>query len=146
MITPPRSAEQGFTLIEIMIAVAIVAILASVGLPAYQDYVMRSRLIDATNSLSTMRARMEQHFQDNRTYLTSGAIAAPCLTTETAGTFNVSCTAANLTATTYTITAQGTGSTSSFTYTIDQNGTQRTTASYWGVTSNNCWVTKRTGC
>ncbi|MCH8856823.1 MAG: prepilin-type N-terminal cleavage/methylation domain-containing protein, partial [Proteobacteria bacterium] len=60
---PAHSASaQGFTLIEVMITVAIVAILAAVALPQYRDYVTRSRLADASTGLSTVRAQMERYF------------------------------------------------------------------------------------
>jgi prepilin-type N-terminal cleavage/methylation domain-containing protein len=137
---------RGFTLIELMITVAIIAILARIALPAYSDYVTRGRLVDATNSLSELRAKMEQHFQDNRTYQTSGTFTAPCLTSVTAGSFAVVCATADVTASAYTITATGSGTTNGFVFTIDQNGTQKTTGlpSGWGsYPQTGCWVQRK---
>ena len=68
-----RSAT-GFTLIEVMITVAIIAILAAVAIPSYTDYITRSKIQEATSSLLAMRTKMEQYFQDQRTYV--GACAA----------------------------------------------------------------------
>src|SRR6266851_5361113 len=65
-----RSAT-GFTLIEVMITVAIVAILAAVAIPSYTDYITRSKIQEATTTLLAQRTKMEQYFQDQRTY--SGA-------------------------------------------------------------------------
>ena len=63
-----KLAVAGFTLIEIMITVAVIAIIAAVALPSYFDYVTRSRLVEARANLADMRTRMEQFFLDNRTY------------------------------------------------------------------------------
>lgn len=132
----------GFTLIELMITVVIIGILAAVALPSYNDYILRSRLSEATNELSAMRARMEQHYQDNRTYASSGSFTAPCLSEVSAGLFTVGCNAGDVTSSTYTITATGSGIAAAFTYTLNQNGTRATTASKWGKTSTSAWLMK----
>ena len=62
-------ADRGFTLIELMITVAVVAILAAGALPTYSAYVMRANVTDAAKGLSEMRLKMEQYFQDQRTYV-----------------------------------------------------------------------------
>ena len=53
--------QRGFTLIEVMVTVAIVGILSMIAYPSYRDYVLRGHLVDATNGLSTVRAQMERH-------------------------------------------------------------------------------------
>jgi len=138
--------QSGFTLIEMMITVAIAAILAAVALPAYTDYVKRGRISQATNNLSSMRVKLEQYFQDNRTYVgacASGTVAPLPATDD----FTYSC--PTLTATTFTVQATGvtTGSMNGFTYTIDQANAKSTTAlpSGWGTAPVSCWVIKKGG-
>ncbi len=150
-----RRAHLGFTLIEVMIVVAIVAILAAIALPAYSDYILRGRLVDGTNGLAAFRANMERYYQDNRTYAAittvTPNIVPPCdasipVADRTVGTFVISC-VGNPTATGYTLQAAGSGPTNGFDFRIDQRGDQRTEAvgvSGWGtVPAVGCWLVKR---
>jgi type IV pilus assembly protein PilE len=141
-----RRAAAGFTLIELMMTVAIAAILASVAIPMYRDYVLRSRIIDATSKLSDFRVRMEQYFMDNRTYADGAncGVANPTDTGDAA--FTIAC--AGATATTYTATASGKASKgmSDFAYTIIQSGVKETTGLPAGWTDTaGCWVTRKDG-
>ena len=144
--------QHGFSLIELMIAVVIVGILASIAIPNYSSYMIRSRIPEATAGLGDIRVRMEQFFQDNRTYPVDG-----CATSATAtklgvaagDSFAFTCVA---TATTYTVTATGAGPMAGFVYTLNQtNGRtsvfsgKAVTAGYVTPSTNNCWVTKAGG-
>jgi prepilin-type N-terminal cleavage/methylation domain len=150
----PQHRERGFTLIEVMITVAIVAILAAIALPSYSTYVQRSKIIEATSNLSDMRTRLEQYFLDNRQYpgacIAAAAGAAPVgkiYLPATMKYFNVTC--AFPTAQTYTITAGGVSSESmsGFSYTIDQTNTHKTTGlpTGWSGTGSTCWVIRKDG-
>jgi type IV pilus assembly protein PilE len=133
--------QQGFTLIEVMITVAIIGILTMVAYPSYRDYLVRGQLVEASNGLATVRAQMERHFQDNRTYATVGAFTTPCAAaaaTRTFGNFVVSCTAAP-TDTTFTLQAVGSGAANGFTFTVTQQDVRATTAAPTG------WSTCATG-
>ncbi|MBI3716282.1 MAG: prepilin-type N-terminal cleavage/methylation domain-containing protein [Betaproteobacteria bacterium] len=145
---------SGFTLIEIMIVLAIVGILGAFAVPAYSDYMRRSRLTEAFSWMSSYRISMEQYFQDNRSYQNGGNCGviptAPGKPTGTAVSeyFTYSCSAT--TSTTYTATAVGNspGSMAGFNYTITQDGTKATLAvsNSWPATTNaNCWVVKKDG-
>ncbi len=139
----PSSQQAGFTLVELMVTVAIVAILAALAYPSYRNYVLRGQLVDATNGLSALRANMERYFQDNRTYQSTGAFVSPCLNASNVGSFTLSC-SAGPTATTYTLKAAGSGSTAGFVFTIDQNGNQATTitgVSGWSSCTS-AWIVK----
>jgi type IV pilus assembly protein PilE len=63
-----RNAEKGFTLIEMMITVAIVAILAAIAYPSYMEYVMRSRRVEGQNLLNDAAARQERYRAQNSKY------------------------------------------------------------------------------
>ena len=134
--------RSGFSLIELMVTVAIAGILAAVALPSYSDYVTRGKIPEATSNLAMKRVQMEQYFQDNKTYA-----SAPACTSDTASSqfFTFSCAAA-ATATAYTLQAVGTGTMTGFTYTVDQSNTKVTSAVPTGWTANaTCWITKKGG-
>jgi type IV pilus assembly protein PilE len=143
--TAVRFSSKGFTLIEMMVVVAIIAILAAIALPAYSDYVKRSKIIQATTALSDGRTRMEQYFLDNRTYVGG---CAPMLTIAqaTATAFVLTCT--NEAVATYTITATGApakGMDALFVYTVDQ-ANAKTSAGPSGWAGNAaCWATRKDG-
>jgi len=143
-----RVVAKGFTLVELMIVVAIIAILAAIAIPLYSDYVLRGKLVDGMNGLTFVRTKMEQFYQDNRTYATTGTYTSPCLdaANQTWGTFSLSCPAP--TASTYTLTVTGSGMTTDFVYTIDQSNTKATTKTpaKWGsVISSTCWISRKGG-
>ena len=138
-------ASPGFTLIELMVTVAIIAILAAVAIPMYKDYVTRGALADASTGLAALRADMERYYQDNRSYAAVNGFTPPCAATGNSvafGTFTISCKSA--TAATYTLQAVGSKASLGFTFTVDQNDTRATAAAPAGW--NTCatkWLMKK---
>jgi len=137
-----RNESAGFTLIEVMVVVVVIGILTMVALPSYNDYIIRSRIAEATSALADGRVKMEQFFQDNKTY--EGGTCPPA--TES---FTYNC--SDLTNTTYTITASGRAGSNvaAFSFSIDQANTRQTisTKSGWSSVTlpQNCWITKAGG-
>jgi type IV pilus assembly protein PilE len=155
----------GFTLIELMITVAIVAILTAIAYPSYRNYVIRGQLVSATQGLSAVQANMERYFQDNRTYMAANGFNPPCSTATTYGTFTVSCpgtltnapssgplsTGSTLTATSFQLEATGTGSTNGFYFFLDYQSNAASTVTSPPAPSGwtNCttgWETKAGQC
>ncbi len=149
--SPKRQARAGFTLIEVMIVVAIVAILSAVAIPSYQDHVRRGRMTEAFTLLADFRARMEQYYQDNKNY---GVNA--CADDATANNWNgfadgeffaIDCRLTNA-GQGFTLTATGEAGTltAGYDYTIDNDGNRQTTQFKGAAVAANCWLTKSTSC
>lgn len=139
---------KGFTLIEVMVVVAIIAILASVALPSYENYVRRGKIVDATAGLSQHRVQMEQFFQDNRNYGTAGAACSPAVPVSDYFTFT--CTVGNPN-TTFITTASSkagrmTASANSYVYTINETNTKATTAFPGKSGTASCWLVRGSEC
>ena len=142
--------HSGFTLIEVMVTIAIVAILAAIALPAYNNYLTRGKVVEATTNLLQMRTKMEQFWQDNRTYIgacVAGTVAPlPGSPPGTLKYFQVSC--SNLGLSTYTVRADGQGNDlAGMSYTIDEANARKTLSvpAGWTMPTGNCWAVKKSG-
>ena len=146
-----RTSVGGFTLIELMIVVAIIGIIAAIAIPNYTDYIKRANINEAVAGLSDLRLKMEQRYQDNRFYNADGSAGdTTCggvTPSGTAKSFTFACTSSN-SGQAYVWTATGTSSMAGFVYTVDQAGTRGTTisgVSDWDGTSASCWITNKGG-
>ena len=136
-----------------MITVAIIGILAAVALPSYRDYVRRGQLPEAFTSLADYRIKLEQYFQDYKSYGTTnggacangaGAPAWNNFVPQGAKNFTFSCVTS---VTGYTLTATGSnGVAVGHVYTVDETNRQATTQFKGSAVTKNCWLVKGSEC
>jgi type IV pilus assembly protein PilE len=130
--------QWGFTLVELMIVVVIVAILASIAYPSYQRYVLRSHRAEGQALLGEAAARQERFYTQNNSFASTAA--ALNMTSYIANLQYYNFVISNVTATSYTLTAttksSQTADSECLSLTLDQAGTRSNTGTGIGTT---CW-------
>jgi type IV pilus assembly protein PilE len=136
-LTPEANSQAGFTLIEMMVAAVVLAILAAVALPAYTSYINKSRARSAGADLAALALNMENRYQLQLSYpvyaantAATNAIFSAWSPTQ-ASHFSYTMVS---TASTYTLTATGKGSSANCTLTLN-NVNARAASSACGFTT-----------
>ena len=133
--------NRGFTLLELMIVIGLLAILAVIALPSYSEYVVRTKLRSGTEGLSSFRSVLEQAYQDTRSYR-DDADSACRIATYPTDNFSLTCAATSdvlFTLTASSLADVGLGNAGSYVFTINQDGATKTTKFKGGSVNLDYW-------
>jgi type IV pilus assembly protein PilE len=140
-----REASAGFSLTELLITIAIIAILGAAALPSYIDYARRGKIAEPTGNLAVLRVKLEQYYQDHRSYGAQGVCGVAMPPSQY---FSYACMSSGSDQQ-FLLVATGSAARgmAGFVYTIDQDGLRRTTGlpADWGATPYDCWITSKGG-
>ena len=135
--------SEGFTLLELLVAVMLAAILTAIAIPTYNQQVMHGHRADAKTSLGDLANRMERYYRDNNTYATAtiGAMASTdVLSSSASGQGYYTLSISSATASTYSVTAAPAGvqvkDTACGSYTLTSAGVESISGT---STVSQCW-------
>ncbi len=130
---PAATSQTGFSLVELLVTMAIVATLAGVAVPSYIDYMRRGAVEEAVAALASGKIAAEQFYLDKRTY---DGLPCPADTSK----FTFSCTGDIKS---YALTAKGGGNVAGFSYTLDQSDNRSSSSGdEWGHDAA-CWILRK---
>jgi len=90
-----KTVQKGFTLIELMIVVAIIGILAAIAIPAYQDYTIRAQVTEGLNLAGAVKASVAETFSQTGLWPANNTAAGVGLANEVSGKYVTAVTVAN---------------------------------------------------